>query len=72
MGLYDPTKDSWRPMNALGAPSKRIGHLVVWSGSEALVWGGSMAQGSGSGFGWASIPPAPGAPSIPSGTPGGP
>jgi hypothetical protein len=51
MNLYDPTKDSWRRMNDVGAPSRRTGHLVVWSGSEALVWGGSMAQDSGSGLG---------------------
>jgi hypothetical protein len=50
LGLYNPAQDRWTPMTSGGAPSNRAGHVVVWSGKEALVWGGSTPQGSGSGM----------------------
>jgi N-acetylneuraminic acid mutarotase len=34
------TDDTWRPMTTTGAPTGRIDHTVVWSGSEMIVWGG--------------------------------
>ena len=39
-GRYDLATDTWRPMESSGAPVARIGHSVVWTGSEMLVFGG--------------------------------
>src|SRR4030095_4494340 len=30
----------WETTSAVGAPGKRYGHTVVWTGSEMIVWGG--------------------------------
>jgi hypothetical protein len=38
--LYDPETDSWTPLPASGAPSWRTAYSVVWTGAEAIVWGG--------------------------------
>jgi hypothetical protein len=38
--LYDPTLDRWRPMTKTGAPRSRRDHIVAWTGSRILVWGG--------------------------------
>lgn len=35
---------SWQATSATGAPSARIGHTAVWTGSRMIVWGG--LQGS--------------------------
>jgi hypothetical protein len=37
---YNPTTESWLALPALNAPSPRIEHTVVWTGSEMIVWGG--------------------------------
>ena len=37
---YDPDFDSWSPIPTQRAPSARTGHVVVWTGSELIVWGG--------------------------------
>jgi N-acetylneuraminic acid mutarotase len=42
-GRYDPSSDSWRPIAANGAPSKRYGHIALWTGKEMIVWGGGNA-----------------------------
>lgn len=42
---FDPVSDVWTPMATVGAPSARWIHTIVWTGSEAIIWGG---QGSGS------------------------
>jgi ankyrin repeat protein/N-acetylneuraminic acid mutarotase len=39
-GRYDPSSDSWKTITATGAPSKRCCHTLVWTGKEAIVWGG--------------------------------
>ena len=39
-GLYDPTKDEWKPVSLTNAPSGRWGHAAVWTGREMIVWGG--------------------------------
>jgi hypothetical protein len=39
-GRYDPETDSWSPTTATGAPSARVDHTAVWTGSSMLVWGG--------------------------------
>src|SRR5262249_46241130 len=32
--------DTWTPTSTSNAPSPRIGHSAVWTGSEMIVWGG--------------------------------
>jgi N-acetylneuraminic acid mutarotase len=39
---YDPATDAWAPLSDAGAPSARRGHVAVWTGSEMIVWGGSI------------------------------
>jgi N-acetylneuraminic acid mutarotase len=39
-GLYNPTTDTWRPMNTAGAPAPRSQMAAVWTGEELIVWGG--------------------------------
>ena len=40
---YDPASRSWRALPA--SPLKaRFGHRMVWTGREAIVWGGSVAS----------------------------
>ncbi len=38
---YDPATDTWTPLATLDAPSPRLNHTALWSGSEMLIWGGS-------------------------------
>jgi hypothetical protein len=37
---YDPLTDTSTPTTTLGAPSPRVGHTAVWTGSRMIVWGG--------------------------------
>ncbi|CAN5520558.1 hypothetical protein BH20VER1_BH20VER1_16580 [soil metagenome] len=39
-GLYNPQNDSWSATSMTNAPSPRIGHTLVWTGQEMIVWGG--------------------------------
>jgi len=39
-GRYDPATDTWEPTPMSGAPSARILHTAVWTGTEMIVWGG--------------------------------
>lgn len=39
-GRYDPSAKSWTAMQTVGAPTPRFAHTMVWSGDEAIVWGG--------------------------------
>lgn len=41
-GLYDPTTDSWRKVTDKNEPTPRAGHTLLWTGAEALVWGGGV------------------------------
>jgi hypothetical protein len=38
--LFDPTKQEWTPMTTDGAPSPRARSACVWTGKEAVIWGG--------------------------------
>lgn len=38
--VYDPTANTWRAIANTGAPSPRMWHSAVWTGSEMIVWGG--------------------------------
>jgi N-acetylneuraminic acid mutarotase len=39
-GRYDPVTDTWQATSTVGAPSARLHHTAVWTGSEMIVWGG--------------------------------
>jgi N-acetylneuraminic acid mutarotase len=40
-GIYVPTTDSWIAPNIIDAPSARLLHTAVWTGTEMIVWGGT-------------------------------
>ena len=44
-GRYDPVSDTWTP-TATGAnvPAARMEHTAVWTGTEMIVWGGSVVE----------------------------
>ncbi|MEJ2142633.1 MAG: galactose oxidase, partial [Gammaproteobacteria bacterium] len=44
-GRYDPATDSWQTTATSDAPTGRIGHTAVWTGSEMIVWGGYVWDG---------------------------
>ena len=37
---YDPQTDTWTPISSAAAPSARLHHTAVWTGTEMIVWGG--------------------------------
>jgi N-acetylneuraminic acid mutarotase len=39
------TNDTWTATSTTNAPSKRWGHTAVWTGSEMIVWGGTVGLG---------------------------
>jgi N-acetylneuraminic acid mutarotase len=39
-GRYNPANNSWTATNSVDAPSERIGHVAVWTGSRMAIWGG--------------------------------
>lgn len=41
-GRYDPHADRWRPTALDTAPGARFEHTAVWTGSEMIVWGGTL------------------------------
>ena len=42
-GRYSPSTDTWVATNITSAPSERGFHTAVWTGSEMIVWGVSIA-----------------------------
>jgi N-acetylneuraminic acid mutarotase len=50
-GRYNPSTDTWQPVNTTNAPSARMGHAAVWTGTQMLVWGGEYVYGGGFGAG---------------------
>jgi N-acetylneuraminic acid mutarotase len=40
-GRYDPSTNTWTATSTTNAPSARVGHTAVWTGTEMIVWGGS-------------------------------
>jgi hypothetical protein len=38
--------DSWTATSTTNAPTGRISHTAVWTGSEMIVWGGSFYDGN--------------------------
>jgi N-acetylneuraminic acid mutarotase len=45
-GKYAPSTDSWTPTSTTNAPSARVVHTAVWTGTEMIVWGGANSRGS--------------------------
>jgi N-acetylneuraminic acid mutarotase len=45
-GRYDPGTDSWTATSTTNAPSARDAQTAVWTGSEMIVWGGSVGSGN--------------------------
>jgi len=37
---YDPATDSWTAISTTNAPSARLGHTSVWTGTEMIIWRG--------------------------------
>ena len=44
-GRYDPATDTWRTINAFGAPKARRNQSAVWTGNEMIIWGGQSSSG---------------------------
>jgi N-acetylneuraminic acid mutarotase len=45
-GRYDPSTDSWTATSVTNAPAGRVAHRAVWTGTEMIVWGGELLDGS--------------------------
>ena len=43
--IWNAVTNSWRPMNTTGAPSSRVGHIAVWTGTRMIVFGGTDRSG---------------------------
>ncbi len=39
-GVYNPTRNTWTAITTTRAPSARLSHAAVWTGTRLLVWGG--------------------------------
>ncbi|HEX8947660.1 MAG TPA: hypothetical protein VF790_01790, partial [Dissulfurispiraceae bacterium] len=39
-GRYTPSTDAWAALPTVNAPSARVAHTAVWTGTEMIVWGG--------------------------------
>ena len=47
-GRYDPATSTWRPTStATNFPFGASAHSAVWTGSEMIVWGGSLGNRGG-------------------------
>lgn len=44
---YNPQTDTWTPIGTANAPSARMNHRAVWSGTEMIVWGGFSSSDVG-------------------------
>jgi N-acetylneuraminic acid mutarotase len=57
---YDPATDAWTAIDPTGAPGARYHTTVVWTGDEAIVWGGESTVYGGTYFAnGAAFRPAP-------------
>jgi N-acetylneuraminic acid mutarotase len=43
-GRYNPVTDSWTATSTTNAPTARVGHTAIWTGTEMIVWGGVGAS----------------------------
>jgi N-acetylneuraminic acid mutarotase len=46
-GRYNPSTNTWTTTSNFGTPSKRSGHVALWTGNRMIVWGGSNGQNDG-------------------------
>jgi len=46
-GRYTPSSDSWTATTTTGAPTARVDHTAVWTGTQMIVWGGYNATNTG-------------------------
>jgi len=46
-GRYDPVADSWSPTSTTNAPPGRNFHTGIWTGREAIFWGGGANVNTG-------------------------
>ena len=47
-GRYDPATDTWTATSTIDAPSARVSHTAVWTGSVMVVWGGAFTNSANS------------------------
>src|ERR1041385_6129342 len=40
-GRYNPSTDIWTATDTNNAPTGRIAHTAVWTGTEMIIWGGA-------------------------------
>jgi len=45
--IYDFAADSWSSVSATNAPSARLAHTAVFSGTQTIIWGGDDGTGNG-------------------------
>jgi N-acetylneuraminic acid mutarotase len=38
---YNPSTDTWTATNTSNAPTGRVAHTAVWTGTEMIIWGGA-------------------------------
>ncbi|OYW78249.1 MAG: hypothetical protein B7Z37_00130 [Verrucomicrobia bacterium 12-59-8] len=48
-GEYQPSNDTWNALTN-GSPSPRLGHTAVWTGTDLIVWGGTVSSMSVTGY----------------------
>ncbi|MBK9254322.1 MAG: hypothetical protein IPM42_02415 [Saprospiraceae bacterium] len=41
---YSPGSNTWSPISLTNAPTARINHSSIWSGSEMIIWGGQLSS----------------------------
>jgi N-acetylneuraminic acid mutarotase len=46
-GRYNPTTNSWSVTSLSNAPTGRIGHTAIWTGTEMIIWGGDQRMSLG-------------------------
>ncbi|MEW6026035.1 MAG: kelch repeat-containing protein [Planctomycetota bacterium] len=46
-GVYDPAANTWATLSTTNAPSARMYHSGVWTGSKMFIWGGDGVSQSG-------------------------
>jgi N-acetylneuraminic acid mutarotase len=48
-GSLTPANDTWSYL-AHGSPAPRAGHTMIWTGTEMIVWGGTISNGLSTGI----------------------
>lgn len=47
-GIYDRANNSWVSISTTNAPTARCSYSAVWTGTDMIVWGGTVAVGGAS------------------------